>query len=656
LGLQIPTTSPHHSAKNKLDISGGTGVSNVKAVTNTGISANGIGGGMVHNYTYDDLYRLQSANGTFTGANGKTASYTLGMGYDNLHNITRKNQTMEQTGVQFDGLLKAGYNLSYQYADNHQQISNIADSSYRYADGESHEPILKTQQYSYDANGNMLCIISSSPSGAGGNNRKMLWDEENRLLALSDNGFVSNYWYDAAGERTVKTSGDGEGVYVNGVLSGARTGTTNFTAYISPYTVVGNGGQMSKHIYMGSQRIVSKLCNSGTMADPTADIKAGAKDFTAKYALQTANIKTRYDSLGVTYRGKDNAGVGFYTAANSTAKENLQYFYHSDHLGSSSLITDIDGNVAQHIEYIPFGEVFVEERNNSWKTPYKFNGKELDEETGLYYYGARYMDPRTSVWLSVDPLAEKYPNVSSYVYCLNNPINRIDPDGRWVASVFLQGSIGVGLGYGLYAAQQTGIAYDKYGTSHFQTTGVAHITNQDLSGSVKNQNVVWGADAGISAGASIDWKSDSFVESLSGSNQVSVPTSKPSSKVALGIGISGNENSFSLSAGLQVGATLNSMGMKVDESISLTRSEASKVSNMTDVITENWMVRNSMPEKDGKGNITGFKGTVFTKDTNGNYINTGIGAKCGTIKEGNKVRPSNIWMSNDYKKAVNENK
>jgi RHS repeat-associated protein len=189
---------------------------------------------------------------------------------------------------------------------------------------------------------------------------------------------------------------------------------------------------MSKHIYMGSQRIVSKLCNSGTMADPTIDIKAGAKDFTAKYALQTASIKTRYDSLGVTYRGKDNAGVGFYTAANSAAKENLQYFYHSDHLGSSSLITDIDGNVAQHIEYIPFGEVFVEERNNSWKTPYKFNGKELDEETGLYYYGARYMDPRTSVWLSVDPLAEKYPTVSSYVYCVDNPIKFIDPDGKEV--------------------------------------------------------------------------------------------------------------------------------------------------------------------------------------------------------------------------------
>jgi RHS repeat-associated protein len=67
-----------------------------------------------------------------------------------------------------------------------------------------------------------------------------------------------------------------------------------------------------------------------------------------------------------------------------------------------------------------------------YNSPYKFNGKELDEETGLYYYGARYYDPKVSIWLSVDPLAEKYPNVSPYVYCLNNPVRFIDPDGREV--------------------------------------------------------------------------------------------------------------------------------------------------------------------------------------------------------------------------------
>lgn len=62
--------------------------------------------------------------------------------------------------------------------------------------------------------------------------------------------------------------------------------------------------------------------------------------------------------------------------------------------------------------------------------PYLFNGKELDTETGLYYYGARYYDPRVSLWLNVDPLAEKYPHVSPYTYTLNNPIKFIDPDGR----------------------------------------------------------------------------------------------------------------------------------------------------------------------------------------------------------------------------------
>src|SRR5690606_489003 len=63
---------------------------------------------------------------------------------------------------------------------------------------------------------------------------------------------------------------------------------------------------------------------------------------------------------------------------------------------------------------------------NRWK----FTGHELDRETGLYYAGARYYDPKVSIWLSVDPLAEKYPNWNTYAYTFQNPINFIDPDGR----------------------------------------------------------------------------------------------------------------------------------------------------------------------------------------------------------------------------------
>ena len=109
------------------------------------------------------------------------------------------------------------------------------------------------------------------------------------------------------------------------------------------------------------------------------------------------------------------------------------FWFHPDHLGSSNYITNLAGNVSQHMEYLPFGETLVEEHLNSNNSPYKFNGKELDEETGNYYYGARYYDPKMSIWLSVDPLAEKYPGWSPYNYTLLNPVNLVDPDGRSVA-------------------------------------------------------------------------------------------------------------------------------------------------------------------------------------------------------------------------------
>jgi RHS repeat-associated protein len=114
----------------------------------------------------------------------------------------------------------------------------------------------------------------------------------------------------------------------------------------------------------------------------------------------------------------------------------------------------LDGEIVQHIEYVPFGEVFIEERNNTWNTPYLFNAKELDEETGLYYYGARYYDPRVSLWLSADALATYDPfeqenfidgqhnggvynsfNHGVYTYCNQNPVRLIDPNGKQVDAI-----------------------------------------------------------------------------------------------------------------------------------------------------------------------------------------------------------------------------
>ena len=181
-------------------------------------------------------------------------------------------------------------------------------------------------------------------------------------------------------------------------------------------------------------------------------------DYKAKYNRQLQSIKDNYKTFDQPYNGKDNDdyvnGQGFCCndatpeaaqarvrtrAANGNFKPNddyekMQFYYHPDHLGSSSYITNLDGEVSQHIEYVPFGEVFIEERNDTWNTPYLFNAKEFDEETGMYYYGARYYEPRLSLWMSTDPMQEKYSNISTYCYVSNNPIKYIDIVGLEIGS------------------------------------------------------------------------------------------------------------------------------------------------------------------------------------------------------------------------------
>ena len=106
----------------------------------------------------------------------------------------------------------------------------------------------------------------------------------------------------------------------------------------------------------------------------------------------------------------EGAGYGY---SNGMSQQELDvFYYHSDHLGSTSYITDKDGNATQFVCYKPYGEALVDEHNTSYEQPWKFNGKELDSETGLYYYGSRYYEPVLAMWYGVDVLAEKYPSLA----------------------------------------------------------------------------------------------------------------------------------------------------------------------------------------------------------------------------------------------------
>ena len=478
-------------------------VSNVLGIKNNApLPQSGKAGGqMSHQYTYDPLYRLASATGTYKGTDNKSASYTLSMGYDNMHRITSKKQHLSQTGVQFEGTLNAGYDLTYTYGSAEGkkfQLDNVRDINYRTEETPTESTNINNgHKYTYDANGNLVYINTSRVKKDGkedekATEQKYKWDEENRLLAADENGFVSNYWYDADGERTVKTSGENEAIYVNSEFSGGNTGTARFSLYVSPYLVAGQGGKYTKHIYVGSQRIVSKLGDLASYgADPRRIPYAGNEadgvtvDYKAKYSQQLQSIKDNYKAFDQPYNGKDNDdyvnGQGFCCndgtpeaaqerartrAANGNFKPNddyekMQFFYHPDHLGSSSYITNLDGEVSQHIEYVPFGEVFIEERNNTWNTPYLFNAKEFDEETGMYYYGARYYEPRLSLWMSVDPISNYDPrnsenyldgehnggvfnayNLNPYSYCYQTPIRFVDPNGKQVDIIITNKVVG----------------------------------------------------------------------------------------------------------------------------------------------------------------------------------------------------------------------
>lgn len=516
-------------------------VSNVLSVANKAAlpESGKAGGQMAHAYTYDALYRLASATGTYAGADSKTASYRLEMGYDNMHRIVSKKQHLAQQGVQFDGTLHVGYDLAYTYGKTEGrkfQLAEVKDANYRTEENpDSVAKIDNNHTYIYDANGNLVYVNTGRIKQDGtldstAAERKLRWDEENRLTASDDNGFVTNYWYDADGERTVKTSGEGEQLYVNSEFAGGRTNTAKFSLYVSPYLVANQGGRYTKHIYIGSQRIVSKIGDFASYgSDPRRIQYAGSEtdglsvNYKQKYSAQQQVIKDNYAIFEVPYNGTDNNdyvdGQGFCcddgspeaAQARALALENnfqdpdayekLQFYYHPDHLGSSSYITNLDGEVVQHIEYVPFGEVFIEERNSIWNTPYLFNAKEFDEETGLYYYGARYYDSRLSLWISTDPLQEKYVNITSYCYTYNNPVIFIDPDGRHVeVTKSKDGSYVVSGG----KANKDQNIYENYG-----------LKNQRVIGKMLTQYSFMNDDGNAIKGSIIDLSDKSGEEFLS---------------------------------------------------------------------------------------------------------------------------------------------
>ena len=276
----------------------------------------------------------------------------------------------------------------------------------------------------------------------------------NHRLIASSNGYVSTYIYDGEGQRALKQYGGNEVVYTNGAEAAVRTEAPHYSLYANPYFVMHDGERYTEHIYIGSERVavhVAKLgANSSYIGNFENESHAGngispsGFSYSQLRQAQEAAIAACYDSLGYSYSPMNHRDAKDIVMVPTGFDENHQqryvypdieeerdYYYSTDHLGSSRLVLDSNGQIAEKLMFLPTGEVFKDEQNSSYyHSDFLFSGKELDAETGNYYYGARYLAPRLGIWLSPDPMQLKYPHVSSYAYCMGNPVKLIDPDGR----------------------------------------------------------------------------------------------------------------------------------------------------------------------------------------------------------------------------------
>lgn len=257
------------------------------------------------------------------------------------------------------------------------------------------------------------------------------YDKHGNMLTLSRNGnqaaAIDNLTFTYRGNQLMRTDDTGENSTIAGSMD-FRDGTNTSDDYA--YDVNGNLIKDFNKNIVDIQYNVLNLPSKVTFGDGNSVSYMYAADGRKLQIVHTINGTTTTT---------DYAGNMIYE--NGTLKRTLvdggyyengeYYFYLKDHLGNNRVVAKQDGAVAQTNDYYPYGMTFAESTTTDAQ-PYKYNGKELDTKGGLnlYDYGARHYDPVLGRFMTMDPMAEKYYGWSPYVYCLNNPIKYMDPDGR----------------------------------------------------------------------------------------------------------------------------------------------------------------------------------------------------------------------------------
>ncbi len=237
------------------------------------------------------------------------------------------------------------------------------------------------------------------------------------------------------------------------------------------------------------------------------------------------------------------------------------YYYHQDHLGSSSVITNSNGVKVEEIRYYPFGETLTDE--GSVSVSHKYTSQELDIETGLYYYNARYYDPVLGRFISADPIVPDPTNPQSlnrYSYVLNNPLKYTDPSGHgWFSKVWkntkrhiIAGVAGVVaavatkynayVGFAVYSGVYSGLTAAHNDVSVFRSAliGVAVGVSTYISGyygseyGIGDRGAFWGSKISVAIAGS--YGNGRSRVGAGGGNQVSANTFYGNGRSRVGAG------------------------------------------------------------------------------------------------------------------------
>ena len=208
----------------------------------------------------------------------------------------------------------------------------------------------------------------------------------------------------------------------------------NMFAQESAYAYDANGN-LTKDL---NKNIVDIQYNSLNL--PSRIVFKNGDNISHVYSADGSKLRTVWvadgDTLTTDYCGnviyENGVPVRLMTDVGYIALSDTSYHYFiKDHQGNVRVVADEHGNAEEVNDYYAFGGLMSTSSRQSVQ-PYKYNGKELDRKGGLdwYDYGARMYDATLGRWHVVDPMAEKYYSISPYVYCANNPVRFIDPEGK----------------------------------------------------------------------------------------------------------------------------------------------------------------------------------------------------------------------------------